>query len=384
METHRAKKKHKFIEKAKQNNEFNTILCHELRTPLFAVSAISKSLLKSNTQKNQLEDLKILDRVATYILKLINDSLLLKKIDANELNYLEEYFDIDELVDNVFKTIKKHSEASLTPLDFKIADNVPKLFKGDSLKITQILINLIDNAIKFGNQKPVSLFISCLEKVDGTCVLSFQVKDQGTGISIENQGIIRNRFQQLESKSKEYGSGLGLSIVVQLLKIMDSYLVIDSKLNKGSTFKFELLLGLKDNNKINHKKSLNFSALKGLSVLIVDDNLVNQNITLKILAKKKIFAKAVKSGSEAIVLLKKEIFQVVIMDLYMPKMTGQEATEIIRSFNPNIPVIAHTGVDKKDQWKELEQAGFTALLNKPYIENDLYQILLETCKVEIA
>jgi len=331
-----------------------------------------------------MEDLKILDRISTYLLKLINDSLLLKRIDTNELNYLEESFDIDELVDNVFKTIKKHAEVSLSSLDFKISHNVPKLLKGDSLKITQILINLIDNAIKFGNQKPVSIFISCLKKVDETCVLSFQVKDQGSGISIENQGIIRNRFQQLESKNKEYGSGLGLSIVVQLLKIMNSCLVIDSKLNKGSTFKFELLLGLRDKNKLNNKQNLNFSALKGLSVLIVDDNLVNQSITLKTLAKKKIFAKTVKSGSEAIALLKKEIFQAIIMDLYMPEMTGQEATQIIRSFNPNIPVIAHTAIDKKDHWKELEQIGFTAVLNKPYDENDLYQILLETCKADIA
>lgn len=368
-------------ERLKINNsiDFITTLSHELRTPLYAVTAISKSLLEDSPRKDQEEDLKILNQASSYLVKLINDALLIKKIDENKLNLQQEVFDLSQLLNQVCQTVKKQVSAAHTPIHFNVVPKTPHSLIGDALKITQILINLLNNAIKFGNQNPIDLTVKCLEETEKDCILSFSVKDRGMGIKEKEQAKVLERFYQLGNKAKAYGSGLGLSIVVQLLKIMNSELKLKSKENHGSKFSFNLHLKKADVTTLNTSINLSptqLNNLRGMRILVVDDNLVNQRVTIKALQNIGVVGVSCDNGEKAIQLIKEEPFDGVLMDLLMPEMTGQESTQVIRSFNSEIPIVALTAVDKEKHWKELSLLGFNTILNKPYEQKDLYRVLV--------
>ena len=354
---------------------FNTTLSHELRTPLYAVIAISKSLLQSSPKATQIEDLQILERASNYLVKLINDSLLLKKIDAKKLSQHQESFDLDRLVYQVSKTVEKQIVTKGTEIVINIDPKIPNHLNGDPVKLTQILINLLNNAVKFGEKKPIYIEVVAQNIYEKNCVICFKIIDHGKGILKEDQGKILKHFHQLESKNKSFGSGLGLTIVVALLKILNSELVIKSTVNKGSEFSFILNFGY-ELQPIKKSITVDTTALKDLTVLVVDDNLINQVITIKTLEKFGVKAMPCHSGSEAIELVASNSFDLVLMDLYMPVMTGEEATKKIRSTNKSIPIVALTALEKDNHWAELSDLGFSAMLHKPYEEDALYKVLL--------
>ena len=354
---------------------FNTTLSHELRTPLYAVTAISKSLLQSSPKATQIEDLQILERASNYLVKLINDSLLLKKIDAKKLSQHQESFDLDRLVYQVSKTVEKQIVIKGTEIVINIDPKIPNHLNGDPVKLTQILINLLNNAVKFGEKKPIYIEVVAQNIYEKNCVICFKIIDHGKGILKEDQGKILKHFHQLESKNKSFGSGLGLTIVVALLKILNSELVIKSTVNKGSEFSFILNFGY-ELQPIKKSITVDTTALKDLTVLVVDDNLINQVITIKTLEKFGVKAMPCHSGSEAIELVASNSFDLVLMDLYMPVMSGEEATKKIRSTNKSIPIVALTALEKDNHWAELSDLGFSAMLHKPYEEDALYKVLL--------
>ncbi|MDB4767383.1 response regulator [Flavobacteriaceae bacterium] len=361
--------------KLEKSLAFNTTLSHELRTPLYAVTAISKNLLQNSPKASQIEDLQILERASNYLVKLINDSLLLKKIDAKKLSHHQETFYLDRLVNQVSKTVEKQIAFSDVKIIIKIDPTIPNHLIGDPVKLSQILINLLNNAAKFGEKKPVYIEVVARNIYEKNCVICFKIIDHGKGILKEDQGKILKHFHQLESKNKSFGSGLGLPIVVALLKILNSELVIKSTVNKGSEFSFSL--NFKINSKdITEKLKVDKTALKDLIVLVVDDNQINQVITIKTLEKIGVKAMPCHSGSEAIQLVASNSFDLVLMDLHMPVMTGEEATKKIRSTNKSIPIVALTALEKDNHWKELSDMGFSAMLHKPYEEEELYKVLL--------
>tara|TARA_B110000977_G_C11090816_1_gene496827 strand:+ start:7737 stop:8981 length:1245 start_codon:yes stop_codon:yes gene_type:complete len=369
------KEKHNNALKIDEILAYNTTLSHELRTPLHAVTSISKSLLDNAPEASQIEDLQILERASNYLVKLINDSLLLKKIDAKKLSPHQEAFDLDGLVYQVSKTVEKQIATKGTEIEINIDLEIPNHLNGDPVKLTQILINLLNNAVKFGEKKPVMLRLEGSKITNKSCEISFKVLDQGKGIPKGDQGKILKHFHQLESKNKSFGSGLGLPIVVALLKTLNSQLIIKSKINKGSEFSFSL--GFKINSEvIKPPQKTNTTLIKNLSILVVDDNLINQVLTIKTLEKIGIKAMPCPSGSEAIQLVASKSFDLVLMDLYMPVMTGEEATKEIRKTNTSIPIVALTALEKDNHWKELAQIGFSAMLHKPYEEDELYQVMV--------
>lgn len=365
-----------------ESNHFISTLSHELRTPLYAVTAISQSLLENNPKKSQLEDLYVLDKAATYLVKLINDALLINKMDAQKLKNIEENFNIDELLSLVVETTQNHIKGRSSEILIKKEAQVPKFFKGDTLKITQILINLVSNAIKFGGEKPIYIYVKHIKNTAEECDLVFSVKDQGKGILAADRKKILHRFHQLDTIKTEFGSGLGLFIVVQLLKSLDSQLDIESELDQGSCFSFKVRMKISSEPTKKSIEQIDPSHLKGRRILVVDDNFVNQTITKKTLEKKGVVTCVCDSGKEAIKLLKEGVYHAVLMDLYMPEMSGEQATEIIRTFDPAIPIIALTAIDKEGHWEQLKECGFSGILNKPYQEFNLYKALLD--QIEIA
>jgi len=356
---------------------YNTHLSHELRTPLHAVTAISKSLLENAPKASQIEDLQILERASNYLVKLINDSLLLKKVDAKKLGQYQESFELDSLVYLVSKTVKNQITTKGTEIAINIDPKIPNHLNGDPVKLTQVLINLLNNAVKFGEKKPVLLKLEGRKITNKSCEISFKILDQGKGILKKDQREILKHFHQLESKNKSFGSGLGLPIVVAILKTLNSQLIIKSQINKGSEFSFSL--GFKVNAAaVKLPQKINTALIENLSVLVVDDNLINQMLTIKTLEKIGIKAMPCHSGSEAVHWVASKSFDLVLMDLYMPVMTGEEATKQIRKTNTSIPIVALTALEKDNHWKELAQIGFSAMLHKPYEEDELYQVILLT------
>lgn len=368
--------------KGQENSHLISMLSHELRTPLYAVTAISQSLLENNPKKSQLEDLYVLDKAASYLVKLINDALLINKMDAHKLKKIEEDFNIDELLSLVVKTTQNHIKGRSAEILIKKEAQLPKHFKGDALKITQILINLVSNAIKFGGDKPIHIHVKHIKNTAEYCDLEFSVTDHGKGILAADRDKILHRFHQLDTIKTEFGSGLGLFIVVQLLKSLDSQLDIKSELNKGSCFSFKVRMKTPTEPTEKFVEQIDSSQLKGRRILVVDDNFVNQTITKKTLEKKGVITSVCNSGKEAIRLLKEGKYHAVLMDLYMPEMSGEKATEIIRTFDASIPIIALTAIDKEGHWEQLKDCGFSAILNKPYHEVNLYKTLLD--HIEIA
>ena len=197
------KEKHNNALKIDEILAYNTTLSHELRTPLHAVTSISKSLLDNAPEASQIEDLQILERASNYLVKLINDSLLLKKIDAKKLSPHQEAFDLDGLVYQVSKTVEKQIATKGTEIEINIDLEIPNHLNGDPVKLTQILINLLNNAVKFGEKKPVMLRLEGSKITNKSCEISFKVLDQGKGIPKGDQGKILKHFHQLESKNKE-------------------------------------------------------------------------------------------------------------------------------------------------------------------------------------
>lgn len=356
--------------------EFNTTLSHELRTPLYAVTNISKNLLESNPKKEQLEDLQILERASNYLVKLINDSLILRKIDAERLSYHQEDFELDRLLQQVMNTVQKQVTTQDGQIALVIDSSVPNHLVGDPVKLTQILINLLNNAVKFGEGKPVLLKISSKKIKTKRERILFEIIDHGKGISEKEKPKIMEYFYQMNTTNHSFGSGLGLPIVVKLLKILDSTLSLSSKEGSGSVFSFELDFKTENYGK-NNIETLNIDHLKTLSVLVVDDNLINQALTVKTLNKIGVRAMPCHSGNKAITLVKSKSFDMVLMDLYMPVMSGEEATKRIRGFDQNIPIIALTAVDKFNHWEELSKIGFTSMLHKPYEESELHKVMMD-------
>jgi len=277
----------------------------------------------------------------------------------------------------VSKTVKNQITTKGTEIAINIDPKIPNHLNGDPVKLTQVLINLLNNAVKFGEKKPVLLKLEGRKITNKSCEISFKILDQGKGILKKDQREILKHFHQLESKNKSFGSGLGLPIVVAILKTLNSQLIIKSQINKGSEFSFSL--GFKVNAAaVKLPQKINTALIENLSVLVVDDNLINQMLTIKTLEKIGIKAMPCHSGSEAVHWVASKSFDLVLMDLYMPVMTGEEATKQIRKTNTSIPIVALTALEKDNHWKELAQIGFSAMLHKPYEEDELYQVILLT------
>ena len=362
--------------KAKAN--FLSTVTHELRTPLYAVTGLTHLLLEENPSSHQKEHLKSLKFSGDYLLNFINDILQINKIDADKLEPLNIEFKLKKVLTDVIDSLQQTAKDNNTTVSLEYDPNIPLNLLGDPLKLSQIFMNLVGNALKFTKDGKVEVIAQLKNKGKDHVMLYFEVSDSGIGISEEQQKTIFESFEQGSVQiNREYGgTGLGLTIVKSLLGLFGSRIELESELGVGSSFYFDLKINCEEN-AITEEEALEIAEeefdFTGLHVLIVEDNKINQVITKKMLTKKEMTCDIANNGNEAIDAAKSKHYDAILMDIHMPGISGDEATRQIRKFNTEIPIIALTAISMDDSVDAFYAAGCNAVVTKPFKPEVFYQ-----------
>ncbi|WP_339715629.1 ATP-binding protein [uncultured Kriegella sp.] len=349
---------------------FLSTVSHELRTPLYAVTGLTHLLLEENPSENQKEHLKALKFSGDYLLNFINDILHINKIDANKLEPLNIDFNLRKVLNEVIDSLKQSAKENNSTIILDYDKEIPSHLLSDPLKLSQVFMNLVGNALKFTKNGEVRVKARLLNKVGDDVTLYFEVSDNGIGISKDQQQSIFEGFEQGSIQiNREYGgTGLGLTIVKSLLGLFESKIQLESELGKGSTFFFELKVKSKDGivDDVPYEITQAEYRFSGLHLLIVEDNKINQVITKKMLSKKDITSDIASNGTDAIELTKKNKYDAILMDIHMPGISGEEATIEIRKFDTQTPIIALTAISLDDSLESFYAAGCNDVVTKPF------------------
>jgi signal transduction histidine kinase/ActR/RegA family two-component response regulator len=365
--------------------EFLSTITHELRTPMYAVTGLTHLLLEENPKPEQKEHLRSLQFSGEYLLNLINNILDLNKLEANKVEIEKTTFNLKKRLNDVLIALNKSAVDRKNNLRLEFDDEIPDKLEGDSVKLSQILINLIGNSLKFTQNGDVIVRVSKLGEKNNKITLHFEIEDNGVGISKKKQKSIFESFSQasLQINRKFGGTGLGLSIVKSLLELMGSRIQLESQLGKGSKFWFDLVLeisaqGATEEEGVKHLAENEYSILENRHILVVEDNKINQMITRKILEKRSIICQVADNGMDAIKLVETNDFDVVLMDIHMPGISGIEATQEIRKFKPDLPIIALTAVTIEENIDEFYRVGFSEIIPKPFKTEEFFEKIHRT------
>ncbi|WP_299903302.1 response regulator [uncultured Aquimarina sp.] len=357
--------------------QFLSTITHELRTPLYAVTGLTHLLLEESPTPNQKEHLNSLKFSGEYLLSLINNILDLNKLEANKVEIENTSFNLQKRINDVLIALGKSAKDRNNKLHYEFDKSIPAKLKGDPLKISQILINLIGNSIKFTQNGDIWITVKMINRIENKVFLNFEIKDNGVGISDKKQQSIFENFTQgsVQINRKFGGTGLGLSIVKNLLSLMDSEIKLESELGQGSRFHFDLKFEVFEDVVSNYQeeaKKIDYNIMVNKRVLVVEDNKINQLITRKILEKNKMICDVADNGNIAINKTKDNDFDLILMDIHMPGISGIEATKQIREFNTKIPIVALTAVTLDDNLDEFYNNGFNDIIPKPYKTEEFF------------
>ncbi|MRI00469.1 response regulator [Kriegella sp. EG-1] len=365
------------VQAMEAKSNFLSTVSHELRTPLYAVTGLTHLLLEENPNPAQKEHLKALKFSGDYLLNFINDILHINKIDADKLEPLNIEFNLNKVLKEVIDSLKQSANENNTKIILDYDRQIPSHLMSDPLKLSQIIMNLVGNALKFTKNGEVRVIAKLLKKVEEDVTIYFEVRDNGIGISKEKQESIFEGFEQGSIQiNREYGgTGLGLTIVKSLLGLFNSKIELRSELNVGSAFFFELDIKSKDSiiDDIAFEMTTKEYEFEGLHILIVEDNKINQVITKKMLTKKGITSDIANNGHEAVELAGKNEYDAILMDIHMPGISGDEATIQIREFDPSTPIIALTAISLDDSLEVFYAAGCNDVVTKPFKPEIFYQ-----------
>ncbi len=381
----------KALAATKYREQFLSTITHELRTPIYAVTGLTYLLLKENPTPQQKEHLKSLKHSGEHLLSLINNILDINKLESNKISKVEFDFYLKSQLKNTLKTLEKSAKDSGVALHLEVDDKIPKLLNGDMVKISQVIINLVANAIKFSQGGDVWVRAKHHKETDEKVGINFEVEDNGVGIEKSKHKQIFEKFNQGSDKinSNFGGTGLGLPIVKNLLTFLNSEINLESEPGKGAKFYFSITFNkaLQDD-LIPAETSTNPESddleeptevktqqevFDDKRILVVEDNKLNQKITCKILEKKNLSCEIANNGKEAVDLVAKHEYDVILMDIHMPVMDGIEATKEIRKTENETPIIALTAVSISEELKDFFKYGFDDIIPKPYKTELFYE-----------
>ncbi len=361
-------------EASKAKDQFLAMMSHEIRTPLNGIVGTTRLLIKDMVSAKQATRLNILRQSAVHLLAVVNDILDFRKIEEDKLELNNGPFDLQDLIQSIYENYLSQGSEKGLEVKLKIAENLADHYKGDEMRIAQILHNLLSNAIKFTEKGRINLAISVAKKSNNEDNIHFKIQDTGIGIPDDQYERIFEIFTQAGDRpSLQYGgSGLGLAITRRLLRLMNSDIVFSSALHKGSIFEFTLTLE-KDERPAKSPEEDKISKKIEGKVLIVDDNKFNLMIAKDFLSDFGCEPIEACSGQEAIDILKSEKIDLVLMDIQMPEMDGYEASRIIRKTNPELPIVALTADVIGDVAQKVSESGMNGFITKPFDPSEFHQ-----------
>ncbi|MFY0599011.1 MAG: PAS domain S-box protein [Cyclobacteriaceae bacterium] len=376
-------------EASNAKNSFLSMMSHEIRTPLNGIIGTTHLLLNKQPLQNQLAHLNILKRSGDNLLAIVNDILDLNKIEDGKIEIDVTEFNLRELATLIYENYLIQAEEKRIEFLFEYDESLVDSYHGDQVRISQILHNLISNAIKFTEEGEVKFLLKRKNQHDSFDEILFEIQDSGIGIPKARQKDVFDTFVQAEKNTtqKYGGSGLGLSITKKLLKLMDSEIHLSSDKNDGSTFHFSLALqrvSIKEkSNKFSKSKDL-FDSLSG-SVLIVEDNDFNRLIARDFLKSWDCTVLEAINGKEALDILESQRVDLVLLDLQMPIMDGFETIKHIRSredsYFKELPVIALTASAMAETKESVFESGINDFITKPFLPTEFYNKVASRLKL---
>ena len=364
--------------RAKQ--KFLSTMSHEIRTPLNAIINTVNLLKEEEPREDQTESLDILKFSADNLLQIVNDILDYSKIGAGKIEFEKVEFEMRKLLTGVRQSFNFEAKRRKLEMEFNMDKSIPPVVVGDSIRLTQILINLVGNAVKFTEKGSITIEAKPVKRHNSQIDIEFRIIDTGIGIPKDKMAFIFESFTQASSSTtrKYGGTGLGLAITQKLVELQGGELKVESEVDKGSIFSFSLPFLVSDKPFVEEDamQKSSFHSLKGLRVLVVEDNLVNQKIVSKYLSKWEAMIEIAENGRIAVEMVKKNRYDLVLMDLHMPEMSGYEATLKIRTlkekYYKDLPIIALTASVFLEDREKIFEFGMTGFITKPFNPKELF------------
>lgn len=370
--------KEKAEEASQLKTQFVSTISHELRTPLYGVVGITNIILDEHKELANSPHLNSLKFSARYLLSLVNDLLQINKIEENKIVLENMIFNVSDEIKSIIESLEFIAIKNNNKLIYNVDNSIPEFLIGDKLRLSQVFMNLVSNALKFTKDGEV-IITARQDRVEGTKhYLYFSVKDNGVGIAKEDQEKIFEKFVQIERKEGDYqGTGLGLSIVQKLTELFGSKIHLESEEGIGTTFSF--IIGFEADeskkNEIINNIEVDLSLNQFYKILVVEDNKINQIVTKKILESNNFKCTILEDGYAAINLLETETFDVILMDINMPIINGFDTTALIRKKGITTPVIALTAFDKQEITEQALSCGMNDIIIKPFEQGKLFHVI---------
>ncbi len=370
-------------------SEFLANMSHEIRTPMNVITGMSRLLLEANPPAEQGEYMEMISHSSEILLSLIEDILDFSKIEAGKIELESLDFDLKKLIEKIINILRIKTDEKGLVLRTCFSPDVPRFLKGDPNRLRQVILNLVNNAVKFTEKGELNVSVETgpaeFAADNSTIALEFSISDTGIGIPEDRLKRLFQPFSQADSSTtrKYGGTGLGLTISKYFVELMGGRISVDSQPGKGSTFRFTARFekGKKIPEPVGDEKMMvSSSEIAGLRVLLAEDNEFNQKMLLIMLKNMGISADVVCNGIEAVEAVKRGPYHLILMDVQMPGMDGLDAARMIRdpgsgALNPDVFIAAITANVTKEDREKCFEAGMNAYLSKPFDRRELILVI---------